>query len=38
MFYTAIIAIANHNYIISDQFHIQWYNFVLYMVLWNVNK
>jgi hypothetical protein len=38
MFYTVIIAIENHNYIISDQFHVQWYNFVLYMDLWNVNK
>jgi hypothetical protein len=38
MFYTAFIAIAIRNYIIFHQFHIQWYNFVLCMDLWNVDK
>jgi hypothetical protein len=36
MFYTAIIAIRN--YIIFDLFHVQWYNSVLCMDLWNVNN
>jgi hypothetical protein len=32
MFYTAINEISIRNYIIFDQFYIEWYNFVLCMI------